>query len=113
MANVFTSNPMVLDTVWTATTIPAALLSPTAAASTSPPARNAPLNVKRIEWYGPASTSDSAVITDINGNVILEGTCETALVSQVLWSSGNPTLPLKMGGWVLKTLGSGKLLIYS
>jgi hypothetical protein len=110
MANTY-GNPLILDTVWTATTIPAQLLPPLGAASTSPPARNAPINARRIEWYGPASTSDSAVITDINGNVILEGTCETALVSQVLWSS-TETLPLKMGGWVLKTLGSGKLLIY-
>jgi hypothetical protein len=111
MANVFTSNPMVLDSTWTASTIPAQLLPPTGPATTSPPARNEPINARRIEWYGPAATSDSAVITDINGNVILEGTCETALVSQVLWS-GPTTLALKMGGWVLSTLGSGKLLIY-
>jgi hypothetical protein len=111
MANVFTSNPIICDTVWTASTIPAALLPPTSAASTSPPARNEPINARRIEWYGPASTSDTVVVTDINGNIIFEGTCETANVSQVLWSS-TETLPLKMGGWVLKTLGSGKLLIY-
>jgi hypothetical protein len=110
MANYY-GNPLVLDTVWTATTVPAQLKPPATAASTSPPARNEPINARRIEWFGPASTSDSAVITDINGNVILEGTCETALVSQVLWS-GPTTLPLKMGGWVLSTLGSGKLLIY-
>jgi hypothetical protein len=109
MANYY-GNPMVLDTTWSASTIPAALKPPTGPTD-STNLRNEPINAKRIEWLSPASIGDTAVITDINGNPILSAVGEVALGSQLLYQDSRSPLKLKMGGWVL-TIGSGKLLIY-
>jgi hypothetical protein len=112
MANLYTNNPMELDTPWTSTTIPAALLPPTSAASTSPPARNEPIEAKRIEWFNPATIGDVLRIEDVNGNPIIDALCEVSAGSQVVFQSTEAPVKLKMGGWVLKTIGSGKVIIY-
>jgi len=110
MANYY-GNPLVLDTVWTNNTIPAALKPPTGPGDTTN-IRNSATEAKRIEWFAPTTVGHTMQITDINGNVIITAACETANVSQVLWSPGRPALLLKMGGWVLSSLQSGKVIIY-
>ena len=107
----FYGNPMVLDTVWTAGTIPAALKPPTGPGDTTN-LRNSATEVKRMEWFSPSNVGDQMIITDINGNVIMQAKCEAIGVSQVLWSPGRPALLLKMGGWVLSTLTTGKLMVW-
>lgn len=117
MANIFTTNPFVLDTVWTKSTIPAAILPPTSATDTTNK-RNAPVVAQRIVWHG-STAAGTVLIADINDNVIAEFTLAAADTTQigtdiVVYDAGNAgkRLPLKMGGWVLKTLGSGTCIIY-
>jgi len=45
-----------------------------------------PILAKRIEWYAPITIGDTIKATDLNGNVIVEGTCEVASQSQILWT---------------------------
>lgn len=79
MANDITQNPILLDTTATI-------------------AFNRPILVKRIEWYKPQSIGDSFTITDLNSNILNEGTCEVALQSQITWSGPiRLTLPGKVG----------------
>lgn len=110
MANSY-GNPLVLDTVWAAGSTPAALKPPTGSSDTTN-TRNSPIQATRIEWFNPLATTDTAIITDINGNVIITAKCETANVSQILWQDSRHPLKLKMNGWALTTLGSGKIIIY-
>lgn len=98
MANLITTDPLILDT---AATI----------------AFTRPLLVKRIEWFSPVATTDAVVLADLAGNIIVEGKCEVPAQSQILW--GGPqklTLPGKStnpnGSWQVSTINSGKLLIW-
>jgi hypothetical protein len=99
MANVVNGvNPLKLDTAdanWAAM----GLKSPNA------------LFISKIEWYKPASIGDTFSILDAGGNVLVEGTCEVALQSQVYpfqpqrqWS--------KATGWYLSQISSGTILVY-
>lgn len=69
-----TTNPMI---------IPApALTATTTIVMTSP----RPVLAKRIEWYVPITIGDTIQGTDLNGNVLFQGTCEVASQSQILWT---------------------------
>lgn len=103
MANNFSQNPFILDTVWTASTIPSALQSTT----------RSPDQFRKIVWIAPATTGDTLVITDINGNVILTATASAADLAVELWSEASGRMfTLKQGEWVLSQLSSGKLYMY-
>ena len=104
MANIFTQNPLILDTAWTNSTIPAALTT----------ANGAPQNFSRILWVGPSAPADTVVITDINGNVIVSAECAVADQQVVLWDSGaaRRNLLLKYGQWILSHISSGKLYLW-
>jgi hypothetical protein len=110
MANYY-GRPLVLDTVWTAGTIPAALKPPTGPSDTTN-TRNNTIDAKRIVWVGQAAATDTVVITDINSNVILTAKASASVGDQTLYDRDRFPLKLKMGGWVLSTLGSGKVVIY-
>src|ERR1700690_476983 len=98
MANLITTDPLILD-------------------STGTIAFTRPLLVKRVEWYVPTTIGHQAIIADLGGNVILEGTCEVASQSQILWSGPQKlTLPGKSGNangsWQVVSIQSGKLLVW-
>lgn len=76
-----------------------------------------PFLAKRIEWYIPATVGDKVIATDLNSNVLFEGTCEVASQSQILWAGPQKlTLPGKSGNaggsWQITTISSGSLLIW-
>jgi hypothetical protein len=101
MANAFNQNPMILDTTWTAGTIPAALT-----AITSPQA------FSLIKLVNPAAAGDEVKITDINGNVLFDEFASVIHQDVVLWdaSNGGKKYVLKQGLWVLLTLTAGDKL---
>jgi len=113
MAN-FYGRPMVLDTVWTAGTIPAALKPPTGPADTTNTRNNA-VAATLIIWHG-STAAGSVSIQDINGNVLAQQTIPTSSLQigqdVIVYSNSRNPLKLKQGGWVLATLGSGTLVIY-
>ena len=65
-----------------------------------------PFYVKRVEWLSPQSVGDTVKITDSGGNVIVEGVCEVALQSQILWTGPQKfPLPQNSGaqlGWQIQ-----------
>ncbi len=82
-----------------------------------------PILVKRIEWLTPVNIGDKAIIADVGGNIVCQGTCEVASQSQILWSGPQKlTLPGKQasfagagnaaGSWQVTTINSGKLLVW-
>jgi hypothetical protein len=98
MANLITTDPLILDT---AATI----------------AFTRPILAKRIEWYVPTTVGHQVIVTDLNSNVIVEGTCEVISQSQILWSGPQKlTLPgfvsKPNGSWQVTTIQSGKLIIW-
>lgn len=104
MSNLFTQDPLILDTIWTANSIPAALTNGSVPNQT----------FRRAVWENSIFNSPTAecVIQDINGNVILSayaGDFQT-----VLWDAGvtRKSLLLKTGHWVLARLDTGKLYLY-
>ena len=77
-----TTNPMI---------IPASALVVTTSAILS-----RPIFAKRIEWFQPLTTLDTIKLVDINGNILVEGACEVASQSQILWAGPQKlTLPGK------------------
>jgi hypothetical protein len=100
MANLFLQNPFVLDTVWTANTIPTDL---TTAASAGAQA------FSRIVWSG-GTAGDTIVFTDLNGNVILEATCPST-GTIVLWQNSGVPILFKQSKWVLLTMAHGKVTL--
>lgn len=105
MSNLFTQNPMILDTVWTAGTIPAALTGLTSWQDFSV-----------IKWIGNTTAADECKITDINGNVLFDEVIVAANVGLdiVLWDTAvmGHKYSLKKGLWVLVTLTHGKVYLY-
>lgn len=106
MANTLTTNPLFINT-----------------AATISMATVRPILAKRIEWLTPLAIGDRAIIADVGGNIICEGTCEVASQSQILWSGPQKlTLPGKQasfagtgnaaGSWQVSTINSGTLLIW-
>lgn len=98
MANTITSNPLFINT---AATI----------------AFTRPILAKRIEWLTPINIGDKVVVADLVPNTILQGTCEVASQSQILWSGPQKlTLPGRQsasgGSWQVSTINSGTLLIW-
>ncbi len=92
MANVLTTNPMVLDT----------------AGATS--AVTQPLAIRAIKWDAPGAAAQVCAIHDAaGGNLIYQHTSEAA-------NKGNdmafPGRGLMVSGFYLTTLTAGKLLVY-
>jgi hypothetical protein len=103
MANLFTQNPVILDTVWTTGTIPAALIA----------MFNQQFSL--IKWVNPTAAGDECKITDINSLVLFDEFAEVAHKDVVLWdaSVGGKKYQFKNGGWVLATLtAGGKLYLW-
>lgn len=98
MANTLTCNPLFINTAATM-------------------AFTRPILAKRIEWLTPVNIGDKVVIADLNGNLILQGTCEVASQSQILWN-GPHRLTLRgsatntAGSWQVSTINTGTLLIW-
>lgn len=101
MSNVFTSNPLILDTTWTA-------LSPPVVGFSS-------INgtFRKVVWVDPTQ-GDHVEIQDINGNTIVKRYASTTGLDVVVWDSGSSgeLLLLKQGGWALVSIPSGKLYLY-
>lgn len=105
MANAFNQNPMILDTVWSSGTIPAAL---TALSSGNPQA------FTKIVWQG-GTLADTIVITDASAGTftLFSDTCPATGQDVVLWQNSNgKKYTFKQGLWVLKTMAHGQLLLY-
>lgn len=100
MANAFNQDPMVLDTVWTAGSMPAAFLALTS-----------PQQFSRIVWEG-GTAADVIIITDINGNVIFTDTCPVTGQDVVLWDNNGKKKIMKQNGWILTQMPHGKLLLF-
>lgn len=82
---------------FTPTTCPMIVPAP-ALTATSTVILSRPILAKRIEWYVPTTVGDTVKITDINGSIIAQGTCEVASQSQILWAGPQKlTLPGKSG----------------
>jgi hypothetical protein len=96
---------------YTATTCPMIITAAATVVATRP------FLAKRIEWLTPVTIGDRLVVSDLNNNIIIEGTCEVASQSQILWT-GPQKLTLKgsatqtAGSWQVSTITSGNLLIW-
>src|SRR5690349_13514317 len=104
MANLFTQNPMILDTVWTSGTIPAALTALTSWQDFS-----------LIKLVNPSAAGQEVQITDINSKVLFDEFSVAANQDVVLWDAaamGGKKYSLKKGLWVLTVLGGGKLYLW-
>lgn len=66
-----------------------------------------PIMAKRIEWYSPITIGDTIQATDLNGNVIIQGKCEVASQSQILWTGPNK---LTFKGTQSNTAGSWQVI---
>lgn len=91
MSNVITTNPLILDTAATITF-------------------NRPLLVKRIDWIGPATVANTAIVTDIGGNILAQGICAVVNQDVVMWA-GPQKLTLK-SPFQVTTIDSGKMLVW-
>jgi len=105
MPNVFNQNPMILDTVWTAGTIPAGLSGLTSWQDFS-----------LIKWVNPTAAGDECKLTDINSNVLFDEFAVAAHQDVVLWdaaANGGHKYSFKKGQWLLVTLtAGGKLYLW-
>ena len=102
MANIFNQNPIILDTSWTKTTIPAAL---TAIANAGPQI------FRRIVWQG-GTAGDTILFFDIDGNTILQGTCGVTDEDVLLWdNAGGSPFPFKQSQWGV-TIPTGVVSLY-
>lgn len=95
---------------FTATTNPMIITSAATVVSSRP------YLAKRIEWYAPTTVGNQVVVTDLNGNVLVEGTCEVASQSQILWTGPQkltfPGKATQTASWMVATINSGSLIIW-
>lgn len=105
MANLFTQNPIILDTTWTSGTIPAALTALTSWQDFSV-----------IKWVNPAAAGDECKITDASAGtfILFDEFCSVAHQDVLLWDAGQMgrKYSFKKGLWVLATLTSGKVELW-
>lgn len=94
MANLFNGSPVILDTAWTAGTIPAALTAMFIQ------------EFSLIKLVNPAAAGDEVKITDINGNILFDEFASVAHQDVVLWDAATAgrKYVFKHGLWVLLTL---------
>jgi len=92
MANTLTTNPLLIDTAATITF-------------------GRPLLAKEIDFIGAVTAGDTAIITDLGGNIRAKGSAGTAKQTVVLWAGGQGRLTLK-SPFVVSTINSGQLLIW-
>lgn len=103
MANIFTQNPMIVDTAWTTGTIPAALTAEL---------NNGPQAFKKIVWEG-GTALDVVTITDAGGNILFNQECPVTGQDVLLWESGNGAkYTFKQSKWVVSAIPHGKVLFY-
>lgn len=97
MANLYTQNPIILDTVWTTSTIPAAI--------------TAMFNhqFSLIKLVNPAAAGDEAKFTDGFGLVLFDEFASVAHQDVVLWNAATEgkKYQFKDRLWVLATLTAG------
>lgn len=99
MANVFTSNPIVLDTFTSAIDVASSLGLPTGHS----------FKVESIEWQTPTTVDHTCVITDAaGGNDVFNETCTTAKQSIMKYLHGQLVKNLYTAA---SGVGSGKVLI--
>jgi len=97
MANVLNTNPLVIDTAFSAK------YSVQAGALTNPT-----FTIDEIYWYDPVTVGDTFTFTLGDGNTVLrQGRCEVAAQSQVFKMYGRV-----IDDFQVPTLSSGKLYIY-
>jgi hypothetical protein len=90
---------------YTPTTNPMIIPAPALTATTTI-VMTRPIKAKRIEWYVPITVGDTIQATDLNGNVIVEATCEVASQSQILWTYDKLTFK----GTLSNTAGSWQVI---
>lgn len=101
MSNVFTQNPIIVDTAWTTGTIPAALTNI---------AGGGPQQFTKIVWTG-GTAADVLTITDAAGNVLFSEVCPVTGQDVVLWDSKKKYI-FKQSLWVVSSIPHGKILFY-
>ena len=99
MANVFTSNPIVLDTFTSVIDVASSLGLPTGHS----------FKLNSIEWQTPTTLDHTCVITDaVSGNDVFNETCTTAKQSIIKYYHGALVKNLYIAA---SGVGSGKVLI--
>jgi hypothetical protein len=97
MANVFSSNPIKVDTAFSTSYKAVAGALPT----------NSELNLLEVYWFNPATIGDTFSMTTVDGNTILAiGRCEVANQSQIFQMYGK-----RISDFAVPTLASGTLYI--
>lgn len=91
MANNLTSNPWVIDTAATITTMK--------------------VRVATIRWIGATDAAHTAVITDTAGHVVWAGNANAADYSEESHPAGYARHGFDTNGLIVTTLGSGKLYV--
>lgn len=98
MANVFSSNPIKVDTVFSTSYKAVAGACPSGAME---------LNLLEVYWLNPANIGDTFVMTTVDGNTTLAtGRCEVANQSQLFQLYGK-----RITDFAVPTLASGTLYI--
>lgn len=101
MANSLLTNPIILDT-----TMSSGYKAQVAASIGSPFV----LRIEKVYWYAPVSSGDTFVLQDGNGNVLVQGICSGANISQIFdWTPA----PKLVSDFRLTSLSSGKIEIYT
>lgn len=104
MANLFAQNPVILDTVWTAGSIPAALTAMFNQA------------FRFIKLVNPTTIGDEVKITDASSSplILFDEFAVAAHQDIELWNyeKAGKLYQFKNGLWVLATLTSGKVYLY-
>lgn len=65
--------------------------------------------IVRVYWYNPITPGDTFVLTDIAGDIIVQGRCEVANQSQ--WFDFS-AMPVEVTGVAMGALSSGTLFVY-
>lgn len=99
MANIFTTNPIKIDTV----------MGSVAAGSL---AFTAPIKVHKVEWVSPVAVGDAVTIIDANSNILFADTAATAGGTITRDFAQHPLYLTNPQGWRVSVLSSGTLYIY-
>jgi hypothetical protein len=99
MSNVFSSNPIKVDTAFSTSYKPVAGALPT----------NSELNLLEVYWLNPTNIGDTFSMTTVDGQAIIaNGRCEVANQSQLFQMYGK-----RISDFAVPTLASGTLYIKS
>ena len=98
MANVYSTNPIVLDTFTSAIDVGDTIWANS----------NIPIKVQSIEWQTPTTAGHTAVVTDGAGNAMFAETCTTNNQSIIKYFDGAWIKGIKIA---ISGVGSGKIVI--